>query len=208
MIIKRLILALLVIGPSLIAKAQVDNLQPETGYFSGLNPQDSYYPVVKKVLFDSLSYYTDFRVVVLPSFDPEYLISLDTKNGRTFLIYRIAKKQIDNSPGTNSDKVQFSTYKIQFDPSLTKKIHQLYFTTISKAKFSPLESGVDGTSYFFMVFHQSYGLIGGQTWSPTTGKMGELVAIADWLKDCAKKGSLQNQDKMQVKIDRLIEKFK
>jgi hypothetical protein len=207
MTIKKLILVLLVIGLPLTAKAQADNLQPETGYFSGFYPDDSYYPVVKKVLFDSLSYYTDLRVVVLPSFLPEYLISLDTKDGNTYLTYRIANRQIYNFPGPSSDKVQFSTYKIQFDSSIAKKIHQLYFMAISKAKFIPRDSGLDGTSYFFMVFHQSYGLICGKTWTPTTGKMGDLVTITDWLKYCAKSGSLQNRDKMQVMIDGLIEKF-
>jgi len=158
-------------------------------------------------LFDSLSVNTGLRVVVLPSFSPEYLISLDTKNGKTFLTYRIAKEQIYQFPTTKNDQVKYNNYKIEFDPSLAKKIHELFFLAISKARFKSGLDGVDGTSYVFITYEPGYGLIAGQTWSPRSEKLLGLVVIAEWLNDCARNGDVLNKDKMLLKIDDLIAKF-
>jgi len=203
---KKLISIVVFIGLCLSSKAQPDNLQPEKGLFSGNNLQESYYSAVKKVLFDSLSLQTDLRIIVLPSFLPEYLISLDTKDGKTYLTYRIAKQQIWNIPKPN-DQIKCNNYKIVFDSSITKKIHELFVLAISQAKFDYLSDGLDGTNYFFLTFENGFGLIGGQTWSPKTEKLSGLVAIADWLTECAKAGSVMNKDKMLQKINKLIAKF-
>jgi len=204
---KKLTIILIFAGLLLRSNAQSDNLQTETGFFSGFSHQDSYYPIVKKILFDSLSYYTDLRVVVMPSFSPEYMISLDSKDGKTYLTYRIAKQQIWHFPKPDNDQIKCNNYRILFDSSISKKIHELFFLAISKARFDIRPSAVDGTSYIFITFENGYGLIGGQTWSPRTEKLSGLVAIAEWLNDCARNGSIVNKDKMMLKINDLIAKF-
>jgi len=204
---KKLIFIFALSGLFLYSNAQSDNLQPEKGLFSGYNPlHDSYYLAVKKVLFDSLSLHTDLRVIVMPSFSPEYLISLDTKEGKTTLSYRIAKQQIWQIPKPN-DQIKFNNYQIEFDPSLTQKIHELFVLAISQARFESLPDGLDGTTYVFMTYENGYGLISGQTWSPRTEKLSGLVTIAEWLNDCARTGTVMNKDKMQQKINYLITKF-
>jgi hypothetical protein len=203
---KKLISIVVLIGLCLSSKAQSDNLQPEKGFFSESNLQFSYSLAVKKVLCDSLTAQTDLRIIVLPSFLPEYLISLDTKDGKTYLTYRIAKQQIWNISKPN-DQIKSNNYKIEFDSSISKKIHELFVLAISQAKFDNPSDGLDGTKYFFLTFENGFGLIGGQTWSPKTEKLSGLVAIADWLTECAKAGSATNKDKMLQKINKLIAKF-
>jgi hypothetical protein len=203
---RKLIFILIISGLALCSNAQTDNLQPEKGLFSGYTFLDEYYIAVKKVLFDSLSLQTDLRIVVMPSFSPEYLISIDTKESKTYLTYRIAKQQIWQIPKPN-DKVKFNNFKVEFDPAITKKIHELFVLAISKSRFDYLPDGVDGTTYIFITYKQGYGLMGGQTWSPRTEKLSGLVAIAEWLNDCARTGALMNKDKMLQKINDLITKF-
>jgi hypothetical protein len=203
---KKFIFILVFSGLALFSNAQPDNLQPEKGLFSGYTFLDQYYSAVKKVLFDSLSLQTDLRIVVMPSFSPEYLISLDTKESKTYLIYRIVKQQIWQIPKPN-DQVKFNNYEIEFDPSITKKIHELFVLAISKSKFDCLTDGLDGTTYVFVIYENGYGLIGGQTWSPRTEKLSGLVAIAEWLNDCARTGAVMNKDRMLQKINDLIAKF-
>jgi len=186
---KKLIFVLVFYGLTLYSYAQTDNLQPEKGIFSGYSFMDQYYIAVKKVLYDRLPLNTDLRIVVLPSFSPEYLISLDTKGSKTYLTYRIAKQQIWQDPKPN-DRVKFNNYRIEFDPVLTKKIHELFVLAISQAKFDNLPDGLDGTTYIFTTFKFGYGIIGGQTWSPETEKLSGLVAIAEWLNDCARNGTV------------------
>ncbi len=203
---KKIIFILAFFRLALCSNAQPDNLQPVEGLFSGSTFLDQYYLAVKKVLFDSLSLNTDLRIVVMPSFSPEYLISLDTKENKTYLTYRIAKQQIWQIPKPN-DKVKFNNYRIEFDTSLTKKIHELFVLAISHARFDNLHEGLDGTTYIFTIFKNGSGLIGGQTWSPTTEKLSGLVAIAEWLNDCARTGTVMNKDKMLQKINDLMTKF-
>ena len=203
---KKFIFILVFSGLALCSNAQPDNLQPEKGVFSGYTFLDQYYSAVKKVLFDSLSLQTDLRIVVMPSFSPEYLISLDKQESKTYLTYRIAKQQIWQIPNPN-DKVKFNKYRIEFDSSITKKIHELFVLAISKSKFDSLTDGLDGTTYIFTTYENGYGLIGGKTWSPRTEKLSGLVAIAEWLNDCARTGAVMNKDRMLQKINDLIAKF-
>jgi hypothetical protein len=213
---KKYLLVVIVTVLSLRSNAQLDMLEPETGYFSGLNHQDSYYPIVKKVLFDSLQYNTDIRIVVMPSFSPEYLISIDTReNGKSYLTYRIAKQQIWNWPKPKNDQIECQKYIIEFDNIFAKKLHELFVLAISKARFIPPPKGdtfevqgVDGTNYIFLTFVNGNGLIGGKTWSPRSEKMSGLVVLTEWLNDCARTGTVQNQDKMLIKVNDLIDKFK
>jgi hypothetical protein len=192
---------------SLKSYSQTDNLQPQTGFFSGFTHQDSYYPIVKKILFDSLPNNADLRVVVLPSFSPEYLISIDSKGSKTYLTYRIAKQQIWNFPKPKNDQIKFNQFQIQLDSSIAKKIHELFFLAISNAKYSTRDAGVDGTSYIFITFKNGFGLIGGQTWSPRTDKLSGLITITEWLVDCSKTGEFINKDKMLTLIKDLTLKF-
>ncbi len=203
---KKLIFILVFFGQTLYSNAQTDNLQPEKGIFSGYSFMDQYYIAVKKVLYDSLPVNPDLRVVVMPSFSPEYLISLDSKGSKTYLTYRIAKQQIWQIPKPN-DKVEFKNYRIEFDPVISKKIQELFVLAISHAKFDNLPDGLDGTTYIFTTYKHGYGLIGGQAWSPRTEKLSGLVAIAEWLNDCARTGTVLNRDKMQQKITYLMTKF-
>lgn len=187
--------------------AQLDNLEPESGFFSSSDTKCSYYPKVRNILCNNLEYYTEARVVVLPPFSQEYLISLDSKNGQTYLTYRIAKDQIWHN--RKKSIIECENHEIVFDPSVAMKIHELFYLATSRAKYSNdriLEE--DGTSYIFVAFETGFGLRSGFTKSPKAGNMQELVKITDWLVNCAKEGKILNQKEMDLKIIGLINVFK
>jgi len=188
--------------------AQTDNLQPHTGIFTVLNIQGSYYPKLKRILFDSLSYNTDLRIIVMPSFSPEYLISLDSKNGKTYLTYRIAKQEISSFPETKNNQIKFNQQRIQIDTSIANKIHDFFLFAVAKARSGFGPEQLDGTSYVFITSKNGYDLIAGETWSPKTEKLSGLVTITEWLIDCCKTGEIKNKDKMLSLITDLTLKFK
>lgn len=191
----------------LTSTAQNDFLEPADGFFSSLSHQDEYYSRVKSILYDSLQYRTDARFVVLPSFSQEYLVSIDSQFGKTYLTYRVAKRQIWSN--MLEENLKHNEFKMNLDNSIAKSIHDLIFSATSKVKYSDYPtSREDGTIYFFIVFEPGYGVRSGTTWSPSSDKLKELIEIVDWLVDCAKNGYMKNQDEMKKKINELIEKFK
>jgi len=204
---KKYFLSIILCSFYLVTNAQNDFLEPATGFFSSYYHQDEYYPRVKKILYDSLKYNPNARIIVMPSFSEEYLVSIDTKNRETYLTYRIAKNQIWSNK--TKENIECTEYKMKIDYSIAKILHNLIFTATSKAKYpdQPIPK-LDGTTYIFIAFETGYGFRSGMTWSPGSGKLHELTEIVDWLVDCAKKGELISQDKMQKKINDLIERFK
>jgi hypothetical protein len=190
-----------------ITNAQNDNLEPMPGYFSSSQSETFYYPLVKKALFDSLGYNPDTRILVLPSFTNEYVVSIDTKNGITYLTYRIAKQQIWHN--RKSKAFEYDQYKMAFDSSMARKIHELLFLATSKAQY-PTGSKLieDGTTYNFICFNIGVGIRSGKTKSTDGEKMKGLVEITDWLVNCAKKGEILNIDNMTIVINNLIDNFK
>ena len=205
---KKYFLSIILCSLYLVTNAQIDLLEPATGFFSSYSHEDEYYPRVKKIFYDSLQYNPEARIIVMPSFSQEYLVSIDVKNRKTYLTYRIAKNQVWINK--TKENLKCTEYKMELDNSIAKSLHELIFTATSKVKYpdQPI-SGSDGTTYIFIAFETGYGLRSGKTWSPPDcGKLHELIEIVDWLVDCAIKGELINQDKMQKKINDLIERFK
>ena len=189
-----------------ISNAQHDNLEPVSGYFSSTKSDEFYYPLVKKALIDSLGSNPEARILVLPSFTNEYLVSIDTENGIPYLTYRIVKQQIWYN--RKSKELLFEQFKIPFDAQMTSQINALFFLATSKVQYSTNSLMEDGTTYNFICFKVGIGIRSGKTKSPESSKMVGLVKITDWLANCAKKGEIIDRDKMTIFINDLIDKFK
>ena len=203
---KRFLFIIFYIEFSLATFAQIERLRPETGYFSGFNPMNMYYPTVRKVLYDAFPPLPKVRIIVFPSFSAEYLITIYRKNGVDYLSYRIAKKQIWNFNNPTNDKIGYTESKINFDPIIADKLEILFFQAIRNAKFtSHDDTGVDGVGFIFQTYKGGYGVIGGEAWavSTTTDHPG-LIMLTDWLKNCALKGQVLDIDRMAGIIDDLI----
>jgi len=203
--------ALLIISISfaftLTTFAQLEKLKPEQGYFSGFSDNNLYYPTVRKVLYDEVPPLPKVRIIVLPSFSAEYLITIYRNKDIVYLSYRIAKKKIWDFCNLTNDKVGYTESKINFDPILANKLESLFFQAIRNAKFTSLEADVevgDGVHFIFETFKGGYGIIGGEAWAPsrTTDHSG-LITLAYWLEDCAKQGQILDKNKMTVIIDDL-----
>ena len=144
----------------------------------------------------------------MTSFLPEYVISIDFNNGIDYLTFRIANEQIWDVPKPKNDKIKCTTYRIKFDSKVSDKIQALLFSTISKAKFAASEGGLDGTSFIFLTSKSGYGIIGGESWSPSEDTtVPGLINLTGWLKKCAIEGKILDKDNMIQRIDDLIKNY-
>ncbi len=206
---KKLLFVGIIMIMNLSTKAQIDNLEPEEGFLSCHPTFEEYYITLKNNLLENLPYYTDARAIVIPSFGkPQYLVSIDSKDGLSYLTYRILKEQIGIKNKKN-DKIEYREYKMKLDTTLANRLHDLFFLATSKVRYPEGPYfGTDGITYTFMSSKQFYGTRSGKIWSPEGGRLLGLVQITDWLAKCAKEKEITDKDKMVVTINELIEKFR
>ena len=202
--LKTILLLTVFFGLSISSFAQLEKLKPEPGSFSSLEVNSRYFSTVRKVLFDSLSINPKIRVIVMPPFSAEYLISIDSDHGVDYLIYRIAKRQIWDIFKPTNDKVGYSNFKMRFDPSIADKLQSLFLQAILNSRFSPLDGELDQTNYIFLTSKFGYGMIGGSISASTGTNKPGLIMLSGWLKDCAKQGQLLEINKMVAIINDLI----
>lgn len=162
-----------------------DHLQPTPGYLVSYSYATSYYPKLREVLYTGLGDSPAARVVVQPSFTPEYVLSIDQKEQTYYLTYRICQASLWSTLAKTGKLVAVDTKAVELNPKLAKVIARLFNTAIAQTKYpGPVQRvGFDGTTFTFSAFQMGIGLQGGDTWSPPPGThMGALVALTDHLK--------------------------
>ncbi len=200
-----------------------EHLEPANDYFSSYTFQNKYYPLVRKYLHDDFSDSPLARVTILPSFLPEYIVSVDSSKKEFFIIYRIFNKQIwSNQDNKNFEsEVQKIEFKVKIDVKLATLLNKLFFEATSQTRYPKFEyiefkgqevrvssrAGFDGTSYVFSVFQQGFGTRSGQTWSPNKNTlMAELVGIAELMVLVARQQ--ENESKLYDQSEKLYKKIK
>lgn len=186
----RLLALLWVLCSSVDAFAQQvkDHLLPSEGYFTSYAHQRAYYPRVRDVLGAGLTDTPLAQVVVLPSFTPEYLVSLEERGAKYYLTYRICETSVWASlQEKRLPSVSVKTTTVELSQSAATAVVATFSQAISQTHYPEPSTnrslGSDGTTYEFSNFQQGVGLQGGQTWSPRTGtKMSDLVALVTSLK--------------------------
>jgi hypothetical protein len=171
----------------------------------------------KKLLFD-LSDFPIARILVCPSFEPEFAVSIETKldkNGKeydeskTYLILRTCYPSIWNSYLNKDNSSIVSTKEILIDSVFSQVLESLFKSALSKARFS-LEptDGVDGTNYYFMSSIEFEGVLCGYTWSPDSGtRMNELCEITVLLRNYCETNDVKVKYEIINKSNKLIERF-
>lgn len=71
-----------------------DYLQPSPGYLVGPAYAADYYAKLRAVLYAGLSDPPTARVVIRPSFAPEYVMSIDQQAAAYFLTYRVCQTSL------------------------------------------------------------------------------------------------------------------
>jgi hypothetical protein len=165
-------------------------LQPSKGYFTSYAHQRAYYPRLRDVLGAGLTDSPLAQVVVLPSFTPEYLLSLEERGAKYYLTYRICETSMWatlQEKGQSLPSVSVKTTTVELSPPAAMAVVKVFRQAILQTHYpKPTENSMlrfDGTTCEFSCFQNGVGLQGGQTWSPRIGtNMSDLVAVVTSLK--------------------------
>lgn len=201
MILRKRVISLLLVlvcyGNAFKCQAQkappnIDYLTPVDGYFSSYQHINEYYSKLREVLYTDP--YTESirllaRVVGIPTFYSEYVLSIEETDNHYYLIYNLADDNIFSSSSLKlGEKVAFSTRKAAISEELALSISRLFNTAIQQVKYPPTapRTGFDGTRFIFITSQQGIGIRAGQTWSPIIGTdLGALVEIVNHLQSLA-----------------------
>lgn len=187
----RIFISLLLIITSLSTFGQSgeDHLEPAEGYFNMYKYRYDYYPFIYKHLIKDLSDRPIARMLTLPSFEPENVLSIEAYNhkGKGYkLIYRVCKESIWYKQ--DKDSVEVVEYEKEIDSTMAGLIEMIFQKVLLETKyFEDSQMGLDGVNYIFSGFNGYFGIRAGEVWSPSKGtKMYELVLIGDYLIELAK----------------------
>ena len=201
-----------------------DHLEPAPDYLSTANYQQTYVNKIRSELLANLSDRPLARVVVRSSFAPEYVITVDTLNRVNYLIYRTARESLwsRRDKPVRPDKESVQEYRRPISPALAQALTDLFFDTISQARYPPvayadLPSGhrgrvfavrLDGTTYGFSATADSPYVRSGETHSPRPGTlMAELVTVTDRMAGLAKSLPPETEQTLQQAVQTLYRKI-
>ncbi|MEM6524696.1 MAG: hypothetical protein AAF693_12915 [Bacteroidota bacterium] len=178
-----------------LMKVESDFLEPVDSYFNLRDHEFDYYQNIKSLLLVNLSESPLARMIVLPSFEREYVISIDEKDNVYSLNFVIASSSIWHTQKSETIS-PISTSKI-IPCELAEKIQQLFELSINNARYvKGGGAGVDGTTYFFSTTTKGFTRTA-QKWSPYEGtKIFELIELAE---------SMINAEVDQEKLTKRIE---
>lgn len=165
-----------------------DCLEPEEGYLVSYAYAANYYPKLRELLYAGLGDSPVARVVVLPSFAPEYVISIDQKARTYYLTYRVCQTSLWSALAKKGKQVAVDTKTVELSQELATAVARLFNAAVDQTKYpEPIPSmNSDGTTFTFSTFRMGIGLRGGKTWSPQDGThMGALVALVSHLQRIA-----------------------
>lgn len=161
-----------------------DHLEPEAGYFADFNFRHDYYPHIRNYLLKNLSQNPVARLLVLPTFSPEYVISIekDPRRENYFLVYAEAQENIYQKPA--KEGILVTMHRIPIGKDLALQMNRLYMTAIAQVSYRRNQAwGVDGTTFHFTAYSVGAGVRSGYTWSPQRGsRMHDLIEITQLLK--------------------------
>jgi hypothetical protein len=190
---------------SLITQGQIDkidHLEPARNLFSLYKHEQDYYPFIAKHLLNDLSDVPIARMLMLPSFSSENVLSIESAdNGKTYkAIFKICKESIWYKKNRNA--IEVTRYEEPIDTSLVNLIGNVFQVVTSETMYPPVgvppSTGLDGTTYYFSSFAGLGGMRAGTVWSPSPGtKMNALVEFGEVIIQFAK--SDNDTDRMKFK---------
>lgn len=173
--------------------SQSDHLIPVNGIFSSYEYNIEYSVPLRKLLYKNIDRQFIARVIVKPSFRPEYLISIEKHKDGVFLIVNTLSEQFWYSKDTAKTKTY--TLKVLVDEQFADSIRETFDHCILNTKY-PCDTlnGVDGTTFEFMTYNFGVGVRAGETWSPDKNtNMKKLTDLSNMLREACLKHNFKSQ---------------
>ncbi|OON70080.1 hypothetical protein [Hymenobacter sp. CRA2] len=180
---------LLMLGATQL-RAQTDHLVPAPGYFSSYSYAPDYYARVQQTLLKGLADSPVLRIVVLPSFLPEYVISLE-QQGQTYALQCVtARSSVWHALQTKAPApVIVARHTAAISPAAARAVAAAFNAAIDQTHYpSPTDRRMvmDGVNYHFVSFRGGLGLREGTAHSPARGSnLALLVQLTDGLQQLA-----------------------
>ena len=168
-----------------IGEIKMNYLEPISSYLFAHDYSQSYAIRIRRFLFKNHEGDNWVKMVVLPSFEPEYMFSLEQKNNGYYIQASKANKQIYSNKDLKDDKITNRSRKCSI--KMAQELKKLWCDVLLKTRY-PQEKphGFDGVSYYFSAFKSGDGLVGsplgwveGKTWSPNEGLPFDMVEIGN-----------------------------
>lgn len=183
-------LTLLLVLISQFSFAQ-NHLKPPDSFFDIYDYQFTYYQKIKEVLLNGLNNNPTIRMIVLPSFEKEYVIQIEediyTKGQYCIILTEPQEGSIwERNEGNTTEIINTNTYQSYISKDNVELIKSLYIGAIMKTKFSVDDSqGLDGTTYHLTVW--DYEPKSAQVWSPRNPNLKEFISIMEIILEKTKK---------------------
>ncbi|WP_201981237.1 hypothetical protein [Hymenobacter rubidus] len=191
------------------AQQVADHLEPSRGSLFEDKRLQPFYSALQQVLFAGLSDKPLARIVVVPSFAPEYLVSVEQNAGTYTLISRVCQQQVQAALREQpARRVTAQTRTAPLPEPLATAVVAVIRQALAQTQYpAPVPRyQLDGTAYYFMAFQRWAGWWNGQTWSPASDtRMRALVDLVAHLKELtADPANQQRQLDLQQEAAQLL----
>ncbi|MBO2007903.1 hypothetical protein [Hymenobacter negativus] len=164
-----------------------DHLEPSRGGLFEDRRYQPFHTAIQQVLFAGLSDKPLARIVVVPAFAPEYLVSVEQNAGTYTVISRVCQQQVRAALREHpARRVTAQTRMATLPEPLATAVVAVIRQALSQTQYpAPAPRyQLDGTTYYFMAFQRWAGWWNGQTWSPDSDtRMRALVELVAHLKE-------------------------
>lgn len=203
---KQTILILSFILKGIIGLGQ-QHLEPAEDFSQYEGDLGTYYDQVFKLLYKGFSDKPIARYTSMPSFSSEYAFSIETIDGKHYIVSNQLSENYWNAKYRMS--VKLITTKTELTNDLYVKLTGLFKLLEEQTKEPEvLVIGSDGVTYYFATTDKTGQVKIGETWSPTdTSALGKLVTICDSVHALGKTKDVSQAD-IAKKIDALITDLK
>lgn len=207
------LLLLLLLTVSSTLRAQ-DHLLPARDYFSMPAYLHTYYNLIQNRLLSDLSDRPLARVVVTPSFEEEYVVTVDKIGESYYVVFRIMDISLW-SIKNDSARAQAETFiekRRRIGSDLANELNNLFFEAVSQTrypsvKYDTLPDGrqitsrtvvFDGARYRFTAAGDGFEIRAGETHSPEAGTlMGQLVTLTNRMVAFAKGSNKETEQTLK-----------
>jgi hypothetical protein len=159
----RLATLLSVWGASNLSAQHGSYLEPVEGYFHSLPFTHPYLSAVREILIRD-SFRAPAAMVTLPSFAPESMVSIESRDGKVYIVHATASEPIWSSK--KREGISVLRRENIVDLKVAQRIHEAFALATSRIRYpeEPL-AAVDGVSYYFSALTAG-GMRAGCIWDP------------------------------------------
>ncbi len=182
------------------------NFEPNKSIFDIYDYQFEYYSKIRTKLYTNLSDNPQVRLIVKPSFSPEYIFQIEKSDSGYLAKVNIMSESIWYNENYNSIEVnEFVSIISEEDVKLLSKV---YLKSIGKVHYPIKESfGLDGVTYNLSAW--DYGLKSGEIWSPNDSLNQTIINITSKLiQDIKnKRRKVLLSEKSRIELEQIFNKL-